>query len=50
MNLSRVPELSDTRDKIKAFWELDPEIRTFQAKAKEILEVSSDSATMSSKY
>ncbi|MFS7953582.1 hypothetical protein Hanom_Chr07g00620451 [Helianthus anomalus] len=50
ISFSHIQESPVTRERIAAFWKLDPAIRTFQAKPKDSQEISSGSYTMSSKY
>ncbi|MFS7894881.1 hypothetical protein Hanom_Chr00s002188g01692991 [Helianthus anomalus] len=44
------PRDTTKKERIAAFWNIDPAVRTFQVKAKDSQEVSSGSFTMSSKY
>ncbi|MFS7918590.1 hypothetical protein Hanom_Chr03g00202951 [Helianthus anomalus] len=48
ISLSHIHESHVTKERIAAFWKLDPAIRTFQAKTKDSQEISSCSYTMSS--
>ncbi|KAJ0578315.1 hypothetical protein HanIR_Chr05g0245931 [Helianthus annuus] len=48
ISLSHIQETPATKERVSAFWNLDPAVRTFQAKAKDSQEVSSGSFTMSS--
>ncbi|KAJ0957340.1 hypothetical protein HanPSC8_Chr01g0026111 [Helianthus annuus] len=48
ISFSHIQEYPVTRERITAFWKLDPAIRTFQAKAKDSQEIFSGSYTMSS--
>ncbi|KAJ0447675.1 hypothetical protein HanLR1_Chr17g0666641 [Helianthus annuus] len=50
ISVSHLLESPATKERIAAFWRLDPAVRTFQAKTKDSEEVSSGSFTMSSKY
>ncbi|MFS7895453.1 hypothetical protein Hanom_Chr00s002871g01706471 [Helianthus anomalus] len=50
ISLSHIQETPTTKERIVAFWKLDPAFRTFQAKIQDSQEVSSGSYTMSSKY
>ncbi|KAJ0814364.1 hypothetical protein HanPSC8_Chr00c688g0809481 [Helianthus annuus] len=48
ISLSHIQESAVTKERILAFWKLDPAIRTFQAKTKDSQEISSGFYTMSS--
>ncbi|MFS7969146.1 hypothetical protein Hanom_Chr09g00805771 [Helianthus anomalus] len=50
ISLSHIQVSPATEERIKAFWKLDPAIRTFPPKSQDSVEVSSTSYTMSSKY
>ncbi|MFS7953308.1 hypothetical protein Hanom_Chr07g00616991 [Helianthus anomalus] len=48
ITLSHIQESSVTKERVEAFWKLDPTIRTFPLKSKDPEEISSISYTMSS--
>ncbi|MFS8004477.1 hypothetical protein Hanom_Chr13g01226311 [Helianthus anomalus] len=50
ISLSHIQESPVTKERIEAFWKLDPAIRTFPPRTKDSEKISSTSYTMSSKY
>ncbi|KAJ0791587.1 hypothetical protein HanOQP8_Chr01g0007361 [Helianthus annuus] len=48
INLSHIQKSPVTEERVEAFWKLDPIIRTFPPKSKDLEEISSTSYTMSS--
>ncbi|MFS7927235.1 hypothetical protein Hanom_Chr04g00306601 [Helianthus anomalus] len=48
ISLSHIQETPAKKERIAAFWKLDPVVRTFQANTKDSQEISSGSYTMSS--
>ncbi|MFS8035095.1 hypothetical protein Hanom_Chr17g01589051 [Helianthus anomalus] len=49
ITLSHIQESHVTKERVEAFWKLDPAIRKFLLKSKDLEEISSTSYTMSSK-